>query len=82
METSTIHQADGGREEEWAESQQDSGVVRSRISTTQTSMIHQADRIYAVSEGPMTPWDGMIIVMEKINEIGCFFYRWRAHPDD
>jgi len=23
METSTIHQADGGREEEWAESQHD-----------------------------------------------------------
>jgi len=30
MEASTIHQADGGREEEWAESQQGSGVVGSR----------------------------------------------------
>jgi len=36
METSTIHQADGGGEEERAESQQDSGVFRfrSRNSTT------------------------------------------------
>jgi len=30
METSTIHQADGGGEEEWAESQQGHGVVGSR----------------------------------------------------
>jgi len=30
METSTIHQADGGREEEWAESQQGHGIVGSR----------------------------------------------------
>jgi len=41
METSTIHLADGGREEwvesqQWAESQQASGVVGSRNSTTQT----------------------------------------------
>jgi len=29
MENSTIHQADGGREEEWAESQQGNGIVGS-----------------------------------------------------
>jgi len=43
METSTIHQADGGREEEWEESQQGSGVVGSRNSTIQTSMTSTCD---------------------------------------
>ncbi|TNN58111.1 hypothetical protein EYF80_031634 [Liparis tanakae] len=45
METSTIHQADGGREEEWAESQQGSGVVGSRNSTTHNPDLDETEML-------------------------------------
>ncbi|TNN75140.1 hypothetical protein EYF80_014550 [Liparis tanakae] len=45
METSTIHQADGGREEEWAESQQGHGRVGLKMENSEQTFMDLATAI-------------------------------------